>query len=114
MDTYRETQRETNGRMKGCKLDEAARRPPVFTYLQCDVGLGPVLEVGQQQVGVSVHKVDADQLLAARAPELRGTLTEGPPPALHARRVVLTVGQLAQRQRRGGDLTKLTTADGVR
>lgn len=100
--------------MKGCKLDEAARRPPIFTYLQRDVGLRPVLEVGQQQVGVSVHKVDADQLLAARAPELRGTLTEGPPPALHARRVVLTVGQLAQRQRRGGDLTKLTTADGVR
>lgn len=97
--------------MKGCKLDEPAGRPPVFTYLQCDVGLRPVLEVGQQQVGVSVHEVDTDQLLAARAAELRGALTEGPPPTLHTRRVVLAVGQLTQRQWRGGDLAQLTTAD---
>lgn len=85
----------------------------LITYLKCDVSLRPVLEVGEQQVGVSVDKVDADQLLAARPPELRRTLTEGPSSTLHARGVVLTVSQLAQRQRRGVDFTQLTATGGM-
>lgn len=65
----------------------------------------PVLEVRQQQIGVSVDEVDADQLLTARPSKLRRTLAEGAPTSLHAWGAVLAVGQLAQGQRRWGNLT---------
>ncbi|TNN75296.1 hypothetical protein EYF80_014533 [Liparis tanakae] len=69
---------------KGSVCTQASCSVPLV-YLQGDVGLWPVLEVREQEVGVSVDKVDADQLLAARTPELRRTLAEGPPASLHTR-----------------------------
>ena len=83
----------------------------ICQYLQGDVGLRPVLEVRQQQVGVPVNKVDADQLLTARTAKLRGTLAESAPSSLHTRGVVLAVGQLTQGQQRWGNLTQLTAAE---
>lgn len=80
-------------------------------YLQGDVSLRPVLEVREQQVGVSVDKVDADQLLAAWTPKLWWALAEGTASSLHTRGVVLAVGQLAQGQRRRRNLTQLTAAE---
>lgn len=80
-------------------------------YLQSDVGLRPVLQVTEEEVGVSVHEVDADQLLAARAAEAGETLADGPTRALHTHSVVLAVGQVAERAGRCGYLTQLTTAE---
>ena len=80
-------------------------------YLQGDVSLRPVLEVREQKVGVSVYKVDADQLLTAWPPKLWRTLTEGTASSLHARGVVLAVSQLTQGQWRWGHLTQLTTLE---
>ncbi|CAK6979584.1 Hypothetical predicted protein, partial [Scomber scombrus] len=62
-------------------------------------------------VRVSVHKVDADQLLAAVAFEARQTLTHRSSRLLQAGGAVLTLSQLAERRRRKGHLTKLTTED---
>lgn len=56
----------------------------------------PVLKVREQEVGVSVDEVDADQLLTAWPSELRRTLAEGAPTSLHTWGVVLAVGPLAQ------------------
>ena len=88
--------------------------PGVCTHLQRDVGLRPVLEVGQQEVRVPVDEVDADELLAARPPEAGQTLAEGAAGPLHARRLVLAVGQLAQGPRGRGSLAQLTAAGGLR
>ena len=80
-------------------------------YLQSDVGLGPVLQVAQQQVRVSVHEVDADQLLAARPTEAWQTLAERPSCPLHAWGLVLAVSQVAEGARGGRYFTQLTTGD---
>lgn len=80
----------------------------VTDYLEGDVGLGPVLQVREQQVGVPVNEIDTDQLLTAWSSKLWRTLTYGPSTSLHTRSLVLTVGQLTQRQRRGRNLTQLT------
>lgn len=47
-------------------------------YLQCDVGPRPVLQVGELQVRVPIHKVDAEQLLTLRAPKTWEALAQGP------------------------------------
>lgn len=105
VDTYAESLRELWEKLT-VQLRNAAAK-----YLKCDVGLRPVFGVRQQQVRIPVHKVDADQFLAARPAKLRRTLAEGSAAPLHAGSVVLAVGELTQRQWGWGDLTQLTTGE---
>lgn len=46
----------------------------INTYLQSDVGAGPVLQVSELEVCVPVHKVDTQQLLAFGPPKARKAL----------------------------------------
>lgn len=70
-------------------------RAPPSPHLQGDVGPGPVLQVGELQVRVAVHKVDAQQLLALGAAEAGQALAEGTGAPLHTRGPVLALGSLA-------------------
>lgn len=86
---------------------------PPSPHLQGDVGPGPVLQVGELQVCVTVHKVDAQQLLALGATEARQALAEGTGAPLHALGPVLALGSLAEAGLAGGTgrhLTELATA----
>jgi len=69
---------------------------PPSPHLQGDVGPGPVLQVGELQVRVTVHEVDAQQLLALGAAEAGQALAEGTGTPLHARGPVLALGSLTE------------------
>lgn len=82
-------------------------------HLQGDVGPGPVLQVGELQVRVTVHEVDAQQLLALGAAEAGQALAEGAGAPLHAGGPVLALGSLAGAGLAGGTgrhLAQLPTA----
>ena len=85
----------------------------VCPHLQGDVGLGPVLDVLKLNVRVSVHEVDADQLLTALTLEAGGAPTRRRARPLHAGGAVLTLSQLARGRGDKGHLAELSTDDDI-
>lgn len=70
-------------------------RPP-SPHLKGDIGPGPVLQVSELQVRVTVHKVDAQQLLTFGATKARQALAQGTGTPLHTRGPVLAFSSLTE------------------
>lgn len=86
---------------------------PPTAHLQRDVGPRPVLQVGELQVRVTVHKVDTQQLLTLGATKARQALAEGTGAPLHTWGPILALSSLTETRLAGGTgwhLAELATA----
>lgn len=69
---------------------------PPSPHLKGDIGPGPVLQVSELQVCVTVHEVDAQQLLTFGAAEARQALAKGAGTPLHTWGPVLALSALTE------------------